>query len=84
MKNGTTPRQCLGKWLKEHTRSDQVHCILRFDNEFLVSYCGKVFPLAEAAEPVMGVRHCVVCTGQRNRQQQDRRKEPQNETRKHE
>jgi hypothetical protein len=59
----TDPRSLLGKWLKDHPHSNLAHRVLRFDRETLVSYCGRVFPMSEAVEPVQSVACCPDCTG---------------------
>ncbi len=67
-------RQCLGLWLKEAAATDVGHKILRYDDEYLVSYCGRGFPAESAAPPSLGVRLCPDCFRLSRRQEQDQRK----------
>ena len=70
----TKPRQALGRWLKAVPTSDVTHCILRYEGDLLVAYCGAIIPSAEAVPPLMGARHCVDCEARHRRRIQDQEK----------
>ena len=67
-------RQYLGLWLKEAVTTDLGHKVLRYDGEILVSYCGRSFPAAGAARPLLGMRLCPDCLILYRRHEQDLRK----------
>lgn len=67
------PSQCLGRWLKEHPNDNQVHRILRYDRDRLVSYCGRVIPVLQAVLPTRGVLCCPGCAGLSKQREGSRR-----------
>lgn len=64
----------LGKWLKDHPHASQAHRILRYDRDLLVSFCGRVIPVAEAVTPRGGVLYCPVCTSRWRQQREDQKR----------
>ena len=55
------PYDCLGKWLKEHPHASELHRVLRYEREWLVTYCGRRFP-SSLATKASGVLCCPTCT----------------------
>jgi hypothetical protein len=68
------PRQYLKAWIKPSPLADVTHCIIRFDNEILVAYCGCQIRLKDASQVVKGARHCVDCEGLRRQHLEARRR----------
>lgn len=67
--------QCLGRWLKEHPHDNQVHRVLRYDRDMLISYCGRAIPITEALMPQGGVLCCPACAGLSRQREDAKRRE---------
>ena len=68
------PRDCVGRWLKDHPHNNAAHRVLRYDGETLVAYCGLQFPAADASKITLGAMLCPKCVRLAKRQDLDRKR----------
>lgn len=61
----------LGRWMKGHVNADLAHCVVRFDDNILTTYCGQPMTRATAIQPQTGFRHCMDCEVRVRQRKQD-------------